>query len=191
MSPVQWNKALVLVDGDMEKKFFQAICNDIVVQKIGLNGDAVQIKAIADRVVSLFRLQNNRCEFLVVVFDRERRKEGPLELVSELRTALVACGVPSDKLYVGCADRCTEGWIMCDLEIVAEYLNCDDPGMIQPGQTKGCLKRACREHGLYYTETIEGVELMRKVRPSQIAEKSESFANFFGSIGDECWWLKH
>src|SRR5208283_793778 len=117
-------KPAFIVEGHLEQDFVQAMCEGSPVRRIGCNGNDVKIDAIAKHVATHARLLQRRFDPLVVVFDRERRKETCAELERALKTELVNQSVTA-RIIVGIPDRDIESWILSDFETFARTLQID------------------------------------------------------------------
>ena len=181
-------KPAFLVDGHLEKKFVQRACPNMVVRLLQCNGENVALEAIAKRVLTQCRLLSGKCQPMVVVVDREGRKQSAVDMSAELLSLVKKDGV-TDELIVAVADRNIENWILADTETVAKmHHNIETLWVETPDgfNGKARLKQALRT----YHETTTGVDLLLKCRPS-VMRSSPSFNRFVQKIADfDCWWLE-
>lgn len=176
------------VDGQMEQKFIQNICPKAKVQLINCNGDDVKLEAIADRLASLIRLMRQRFSPVIVIIDREKRQQSAEQVQIELKSLLEQRGVDVE-VMIGVADRMMENWILADEELKVE-LSGETRGRDFEGiDGKQEIKKWIRP----YHETVQGVALLRRCRPSRM-QSSDSFRKFFEQLRKdkslkECWWI--
>lgn len=185
------NKPAYLVEGDLEQKFIQNICQGSPVQKINCNGDETSLDAIAKRVGSLGRLLHKRHSPLIVVFDREGRSETSEEIEIALAEKL-----KSEKLEVpviiGVPDRNIESWILADPYSFNESANVAIPpdSNFEGKCGKASIKKILNGKS-NYVETIHGVKWLKSSRAIEIQKNSPSFRRLATTLSKlECWWLK-
>lgn len=176
-------KPIFFVDGQTEQKVVQALCKDVPVQITGLNGKSATISAIAKKLSALIKLRGGKNYPIVILIDREQRKETVNKIVTELRDALIAEKLGHEDLRIGVADRMFENWILADL-IPVTHRNYNNPdGVHGTGEIKK-LRRT-------YSKTTDGVNLFLKADPALIYSKSPSFKHFIDQLnGIDCHYLR-
>jgi hypothetical protein len=181
-------KPAFLVEGHLEKKFVQKACPNAVVRLLQCNGDNAALTAIAKRIVTHCRLLRGRIHPLIVVLDREDRRQTATEISDELLALVRQDGVKDD-LIVAVSDRNIENWILADIQTVIELHPCAQTCWTRSPDGfngKSRLKKTIK----YYHETTTGVDLLLKCR-ANIMRCSPSFDYFFKRIDHlECWWLQ-
>ena len=185
--------AAFLVDGDLEKKFFQRKCPKTTVKKIGCNGRDVSLDEIAKRVATQIRTLGGKCFPIVIVIDRESRPEDTATISVTLLEKIKSEGI-TDHLIVAVADRMIENWILADYQNVLTY---DGAKPLKKAlQTfdgengKATLKRIIPN----YHETTIGVDLLCNSRTSIMSQSSNSFESFFNQLKSQlhgCHWLRN
>lgn len=180
-----------LVDGQMEQDVIQALCPGSPVRRINCNGDAVAVAAIAKRVASLARLMQRRCKKLIVVFDREKRKESSIALEQEFMACLKDEGFEGNITAV-VADRCTENWILADSSSLATHLAVHPERICGPFESKNGVSemRKILPRGKKYEKIIDGVRWLCMANPRTVAKNSESFRRLYDILKPlDCVWL--
>jgi Domain of unknown function (DUF4276) len=186
------NNPAYLVEGDLEQKFIQNVCQGAPVQKINCNGDETSLDAIAKRVGSLGRLLHKRHTPIIVIFDREGRKEESEDIELQFREKLKSenLNVP---VIIGVPDRNIETWILADPEqfsASANVSNVSDQCRFEGKCGKANIKKLLKNKATY-VETIDGVKWLKSSRPNEIQKNSPSFRRFAAALAKlNCWWLK-
>lgn len=183
-------KPAFFVDGQTEQKIIQTICPNIPVQRINCNGDCVELSAIARRVASLVTVLNNKYYPIIIIIDRESRKEKFSDISEKLTDEIKSLGINND-IIVNVADRMFENWILADIEslkknrkISASKLKATYENTNGKAQLKKLLET--------YHETTDGVELFLSSNPKTIKKNSESFNRFVENVNKiNCKWLKN
>jgi Domain of unknown function (DUF4276) len=174
-----------LVDGHLEQSFINNVCSGkTLVRRIGLNGNTVATKAIAQRIKAQAALLRN-CRKIVICLDLEDRKMTFQEFEKEIEDELDKLGIKKEQIIINVVDQMIENWILADPD--ANGLDHNGPADGVGG--KGKIKKLVRN----YHETIEGVEMLKKCRPSLMKQKSPSFDSFYKKTEAHikpCWWLE-
>ena len=174
-----------LVDGDLEQKFIQLICPGKKVLKIGCNGKTVKSEAIAKRIKTLIRTMQDNTPVIVCI-DLESRKMSAVEFENELIAELKAIEVNMATLVITVIDQMIENWILADEEATGLSRKASQAdGFGGKGRIKAQLP--------HYHETTQGVEFLKKVRPSVAKLYSPSFFRFFSASQaqlKDCWWMQ-
>jgi hypothetical protein len=181
------NNPAYLIDGHMEKKVIQQVCPGSVVRILQCNGKNASLQAIADRVATHCRLFHGKYYPLIVIIDREDRRQSVKDIVRDLLSLIKNNGI-NDKLIVAVADRSIENWILGDIgSIKKSYPEIDLPSISSSDGFNG--KALLKKFIQHYHETTIGVELLAKCRPS-IMRRSPSFDFFFKQTKQlKCQWL--
>ena len=185
------SKPAFLVEGSLEQKFIQQICPNCPVQKINCNGEDVCLDSIAKRVGTLGRLLHKRFSPIIVIFDREMRKETSDQLRDQFKKAIAheKIQVP---IIVGIPDRDIEAWILSDFEFFAQAAGIDRE-LLTPsyeGQKGKTVIRGLIGAKRKYIETVDGVTWLKSCRATVMAQNSQSFQNLFRGLRRiSCWWL--
>jgi hypothetical protein len=145
-----------------------------------------KMETIAKFVDAQIRALGNRNFPIVVVLDREGRKEPVPTLKEQLHTALEELGHVGQCL-IGISDRCIENWILGDLETHTSYfegraiaaLNARGSN-VEGKNGKAVLKSLMPQR--HYDERIHGSKMLVESRAAQVYLKSLSFKLFV----DEC-----
>jgi hypothetical protein len=167
------------VEGQLERKFAENACVHARIRFIGLNGDAVAVKAVVDRIVATYRTLREPCGPIVVIFDREGRHASSEEIAKEAADLLLAEGITA---IVGVPDRSIETWMLYDPDVV--------PGIDNP---KDGIKGAgtLKEKLGAYSKATDGPKLLKKCRSSRL-RASPSFRALADALDwMNCWWLKN
>jgi hypothetical protein len=177
-----------LVDGHLEKKFVQRTCPNMMVRLLQCNGDNVALEAIAKRIVTQCMLLHGKHYPIIVVVDREDRKQSAVDIATQL-LSLVRAEEITDELIVAVADRNIENWIIADSQAIkAVYPNFRQTWSGTPDGFNGEAKLR-RALGGTYHKTTDGVDLLLKCKPSAM-RKSPSFDYFYQHVKEiGCWWI--
>jgi hypothetical protein len=176
-----------LIDGHLEKKVLQNICPSAVIRILQCNGKDVALQAIADRVSTHCRLFHGKYYPLIVIIDREDRKETAQDIIDDLLNLLNANGI-TDKMIIAVADRNIENWILGDIELISD---------LHPSVRQYCKngtdgfngKTVLKKSITNYHETTIGVDLLTKCRPSKM-RSSPSFEYLYQQVTQlDCRWL--
>lgn len=180
-----------IVEGHMEQLFVQNICPRQPVRLLQCNGEDVAISAIANRVKLQLRFLKNYYP-VILVFDRENRRESCDEMQRELMQRLSDMTVDTTHLIVAIADRTTENWILSDRVSLAndpEIDICRIPECVEGLHGKSLIRQAEKD-GAHYGETTSGYRLLRQMSPHTVAQNSISFRKFFEKLKFGCWWIE-
>jgi hypothetical protein len=157
----------VLVDGIMEQRILQHICQGKPVQRLNCNGKDVSLHAIVDRIEFHIRLLNNRYRPIVILIDRERRRSTSREIATKMNSLLNERGF-AGQFVLGVVDRCIENWILADWESVVvrfdEYAirRSERKTPFESTQGKSELKRLL-PRDLLYNEPTWGKDMFLRV----------------------------
>jgi hypothetical protein len=182
-----------IVEGHLEQHFVQAICPGSPVRRIGCNGTGVTIEALAKHVATHARLLQRRYDPIIIVFDRELRKEACECLGRQLQMELEKLDVIA-RTIIGIPDRDIEAWILADYESFANLVGIEPTvpdGLFEGKKCKGKLKtlaaRTC-----FYNEIIHGVPWLKNAKPYRMRTCSASFATFYEQLHQvvNCRWLQ-
>ena len=183
------SKPAFMVDGHMEMKFLQSICKGHPITRLNINGKDVRISAIAQRVATQSRLLKT-CSPIVIFFDREDRKEPADKLTEEFVRELANAGVEADTI-VGVSDRMIENWVLADFEVFSEHYGLSgEPEKNFEGTDGKSEIRKLLPANRTYEETSDGVSILKRCRPSIMADGSPSFDAFRKRLDIDCWWLE-
>ncbi|RJE71762.1 DUF4276 family protein [Reichenbachiella sp. MSK19-1] len=172
------SKPAFIVDGFTEKLIINQVCPNSPVRRTDLNGKDVSISAIAKKVSSLVRLLGDKYYPLIVIIDREKRKETAAEVQNQLKDELAKYSVINQDLRISVADTMIENWIIADWSSL-------ESDMLKPSHTDGIngaskIKKAIGS----YNKTIDGVNLFSKCDPNIQYSESLSFRNFIDQISN-------
>ncbi len=181
-------EAAFIVEGVQEQNIVRRLCPNSKAVLLQLNGDAVQIKQIAKKIESFFRIFNNKYYPIFVIFDRENRKETHEEIVRILIDHLTDLKVPLDQFVIGVADRKIESWI-------APFIDLDGSILSEAKQSYdeinclGVLTERLKESGNHYHKSTTGCHLFCNINPVSLAKISPSFKHFYDQAKLHCSWL--
>ena len=172
-----------LVDGVTEQKFIQLVCKGRPVKIINCNGSSVSASAIAKRAASLIRLWGGKFFPIILIVDREGRREAAAAFCTALRESIVAEGV-NDQVIIGVADRMIENWMIADPAVwPAHEIEDNVDGFGGVGKVKKMMPD--------YDKAARGAGLLAKSRCSEICRRSESFSALFAQLTAlRCAWLR-
>jgi hypothetical protein len=182
--------AAFLVDGVMEQRIIARLCPNRPVRRIECNGHDVALEAIVERLDLHIRNMSNRYHPIIILIDRETRRDSCEEIVAGLRTLLNAKG-HGDQCIIGVVDRCIENWILADWENAIKKLQIEArplEGECEGVQGKSVLKRLLPDDILYHEPTW-GKDLFLACDAANIYAKSPSFRNFVDQLQLPCHWL--
>lgn len=186
------NKPAFIVEGHLEQDFVQAICQGAPVRRIGCNGSDVSMEVLAKFVSTQARILQRKFNPIVVVFDREGRRESCEELENALRIELKKMDVTAT-VVIGIPDRDIETWILADIEMLSKTIGAEElknTGPFEGNKCKHKLKSMVMGK-CFYSETNQGVEWLKKARPHCLKQNSNSFSRFYEELkGLRCWWLE-
>ena len=177
-----------LVEGQMEQKIIEKICPGKIVRRIGCNGDKVEMKAVARFIDAQMRRLKNYSP-IIIIFDRERRRQSCSSLKLELAAELDARG-HVDRYIIGIPDRTTENWILADWQSVcssrSDFKTFE--GCAEQLHGKSELRKLLPT-GHLFTETTLGPELFLLTSAQRVYERSPSFRDLVDMLNFPCKWL--
>jgi len=181
-----------IVEGDLEYEVIKKLCPKCPTPLLGINGNDVELEAIAKHIGTQARiLESKYCNPIIVILDREGRKETSDEIICRLHRALEGQDLKS-KIIIGVPDRMIENWILADLKTLR--------------RSTGISKRRCKinyegVHGkealkkilppkIRYRETIEGACWLARSVSRTIYQNSASFKTFADKLRNiPCPWV--
>ena len=126
----------------------------------------------------------------VVWLDKEEETRSSTEVCDKIRTALAARGANPQKIHICVPDLMTENVILADEVAIKDALNLDSYSYSFEGKNgKAELKRLFSASKKSYSETFDGVVLLKKIRLSRAATKSPSAAQVISAFPMDCWWI--
>lgn len=160
----------------------------IKASKIGINGNCVQISAIARNLATdLMRFSPN--SKVVIVFDRETRRETSKELADEL-IAVLSKEFPSMSFCIGVPDRDIESWIFSDKESTSKHFKKKIGKKAAFEGEVGAQAIKKRIGPGRYDKMTDGVALLGKISWARVQKRSPSAKNFSASTHfPGCPWL--
>lgn len=175
--------AAFLVDGITEQRFIQLVCKNSSVKLTNLNGASVDASALAKRIASLIRIWKGRFRPIVVIVDREKRDESAESFAASLLAKIREEAI-TDDVIVGVADRMIENWMLADPVVWPHQTLLDNvDGCAGATTVKKYLKGN-------YDKAAVGPQLLFKSRPSEIRQRSPSFAALVLKLSPlRCRWL--
>lgn len=187
-----------IVEGEMEQKFLTQICGrrGIRVLTVGVNGKNVPMKAMSKHIGALLRQLNDRNYPVVIVFDRETRKETCDELLNDLCEELEELRklghhrYDPSKLMIGISDRMTENWILADHEYMTSVFGVkfeekkSKYNNFEGRHGKNIIKELLAD--ISYKETSRGVEMLRGMDFRRASLESPSLKKFLESLDIDC-----
>lgn len=182
-------KAAFIVEGQTERNFLSAICPGHPIRRLEMNGRDVAIEAIVKKIDTLSALFSGQNSPIIVVFDREGRSASAASIADQVKGEL-SKRRPQDQYVIGVADRMLENWILADWEQLQTEIG---SGVARPFEVEGIygksfLRSLLRAKG--YSAAIDGPQLLKKARPSEIQKQSPSFNLLREQLDLDCWWLK-
>jgi len=178
------------VDGITEQRAIQKICPGVKINTTQCNGKSVTIPTIAKRLSSLIKLLNNRHYPIIIIIDREDRKESSEEIKNLLENELleINIGVP---FFVGVCDRMIENWMLADVQNLQKYSSKTviPPSNYDSLHGKSTIKKIIPS----YHETTDGVKILSSCCSRKLYRNSPSFKLFAETIKGqiECHWLEN
>lgn len=183
------NNPVFIVEGDHEKLFLQSICKGKKIITLRFNGKDVCLEAIAEKIKSHCNILHGKYHPIIVVFDRENRALSSEKISKQLLEILKTKEV-TDEIIVGVPDRMIENWILADPDCIKSLypeINLTDFENPDGFNGKGKLTKILGN----YHETTDGVDLLKKINPSNM-RRSKSFSYFIDQcIEIDCWWIKN
>lgn len=182
-----------VVEGHLEHKFLAETSNGkIRILKLS-NGKQVSPAALAKQVHAQVRAAQGQPPYVIVIADREKRKQSALQLEADITSELTKLSFPG-RFHVHVPDMMIENWILADAGALAkEGLNPNVANGTEGCHGKGKLSEAFRNRNKNYKETIDGVRLLKSCSAIAIRQKSPSFRRLFRTISrlaPGCYWLK-
>ncbi len=181
-----------IVEGDMEQIFLKKICGGrrIPVLSVG-NGKKFPMTTMATHIGALLSRLNDRHYPVVIVFDRERRKESSddlsktlLEELEKLRK-LGKHRYDKSKLRIGIPDQMIENWILADHEYMESRFGVKIKLINFEGKHgKNIIRKLLEKES--YKETTRGVEMLEEMNFLRAAQRSPSLAKFLDSLDINC-----
>ena len=115
-------RIVAMVEGHLEYHFMKESYPRVLVQRCIPNGRDVGLDLIIEAISDQLEIIDGSFQKVVILLDRERRKEKASEIMSYLRDKL-SIKDPSRLFYVGVADLMAENWILSDEHFInSEYL---------------------------------------------------------------------
>lgn len=179
-----------VVDGHMEQKIIQHYCRGVCVRRLNCNGPDTPAETIAKHLAPLIKLLKTRRKIFVVL-DREGRSISAEALKAEISRALKELGCDVSNIRIVAADRCTENWILADVEGIKKtgYIREDAVQKNYEGRKGKMELRKILNKGISYHETVEGVNLFRRIRPEVGVKHSVSFHKLTDMLRGNCRYL--
>ncbi|WLA39487.1 hypothetical protein QNJ95_42730 [Bradyrhizobium elkanii] len=179
-----------IVEGQLEQRVVNKACPNHRVVLLGANGDSVAIATICDRIETHFRLFSNRHFPIVVIFDREKRKESCEEIEDATRKELERRSIDPKQFIFFISDRTFECMFLAHIGRDGTYHATGCPATPQVDGLDGVseLKARLDRRKIRYHKTTTGLELFGGVRPAILAAKSSSFKRFQSQILQYCRW---
>lgn len=179
-----------IVEGHTEKLFLENACPNSPVRFIGVNGNDVELSAIASRVLTQINLLRKRADHFIIIFDRENRTKTCDDLENELSTFLKQAGVLANEFSIGIPDRTIENWILSDCTNVKE--SGSDQSFEYTQEGKKCI-RLIKEKYPKFHKTNTAPNLLKANYPERMKKNSASFAKFLDMLLENnvsCWWME-
>lgn len=179
-----------IVEGQLEQRAVNRACPNRRVVLLGANGDDVAIATICNRIETHYRLFSNRHYPIIVIFDRENRRETVEEIEEALKQDLSARGIDTKQFIFFIADRQFECILLAHIGLDGAYQENGWPNTPSIDGLDGVseLKRRLGKMNVRYHKTTTGLELFCKVRPQILASKSASFKRFQSQVLKYCRW---
>lgn len=163
------------VEGDMERNALKKRLG-IKARKIGINGNMVQMSAIA-RNLSTDLMSFPKDSRVVIVFDRETRSQSCEELASNLMD-LLKCDFPEMEFCIGIPDRDMESWLFADRDLISKHFKkrvgrrARFEGEVGVHAVKKHIGTGC------YDKMTDGVAILMKSNWATISANSASARRF-------------
>ena len=181
-------KPAFFVDGQTEQKALFQLCPGNPIRLIGCNGKSVSMEAIAKRLATQIKLLSNRNYPIIVLIDREQRKESCTELIKSLTKEVKKLN-KTDEIIINVCDRMIENWILADTINFRNYIK-REKKLTKTNYEGTSGKSVIKKYYPDYHETTDGVNLLVSSNLQTLAENSNSFKNFGKSIKKiGCSWL--
>ena len=174
-----------MVDGHMERGIVQVYCPNVQIRILNCNGHHVPAATIVRHVVALLKTMRGSPKTFLIL-DREGRRESAEEFASVLGLELEGHGYDSSQVGVVVADRCTENWLLADVEglkgdscVPDTAEQRDYEGKQGKSEIRKLIKRS-------YHETTVGVRLFKRVRPEIARANSLSYRRLTDALAGQC-----
>jgi hypothetical protein len=180
-----------IVEGQLEKGFVQKVCKNRPVRVLGINGDNVNLDQIVRRAETLINLMVNKCDAILIIFDREAREKGHGEIARYVELELKNL-TGEENIFVGVPDRDIESWIFADIDVPKNRLDSSLENQELGGdghKSKGKMKKLFQNNSQSYKETIDGVDMLSRCRHTTMFENSPSYREFSEKVPRNCWWF--
>lgn len=179
---------LAFIEGSMERQFVNLNFRYIRVVPV-MNGITWTVDRLCSQIVTAYKALDLDSE-VIVWLDREGRSETSEFMYVRIRESLIEAGADPDRLHILVADRMSENVILSDEEVMKAELDTSEYSYSYEGANgKHVMRSLYNSNGKPYSETREGVKLMKKIRLTRCAVTSPSVARFMGTLNRECWWL--
>jgi hypothetical protein len=184
------SKPAFFVDGQTEQRALHQLCPGQPIRIIGCNGITVTMEAIAKRLATHIKLLNNRNYPIVVLIDREGRKESVIDIKEELELEIAKFNLNLE-ILIGVCDRMIENWILADKENFKSYIGLKKK--LKEKTFEGLSgKPKLKKYYPEYHETTDGVKLLSSSNPQVLYDSSPSFNLFVNTVkGLNCEWLNN
>lgn len=181
-----------LVEGHLEHDFLNEICGKKSRVLRIPNGKTVSPTAIAKQVVAQVSALAEEPSYVTVIADREKRVQSSLEIESEIKQELLRHGF-SIPFSVHVPDKMIENWILADAEVLNEMgLTVSLAAGTEGCHGKSVLDAAFRKKRMKYNERIDGVQLLKKCKASNLSQTSPSFQRLSHTLCgtfQRCFWI--
>lgn len=180
---------LAFVEGSMEKLFVNN--NFRYVRLVPMdNGTSWTLERLCERIKTAVLAGGYQVDKVIIWLDREGRAETAEEMHDAFLHLLISIGVSTDKVAIMIGDRATENALLADEHIMKEEIGDGQYSYAFEGQNgKSVMKKLFRDAGKSYSETSDGVRLLKKFRPQRASANSPCVQRFSAAMNMECWWL--
>ncbi|MCZ8102993.1 MAG: hypothetical protein O9972_34510 [Burkholderiales bacterium] len=180
-----------IVDGQLEKRVVQRLCNSAPVRVTNMNGRNVEISAIAKLICSFLDLFRGRYFPVVIVIDREARDQSSEQIEAEIKVRVSEYGHDVQGIIVSCADRMIENWIISGTSSYRGHdISCELMDHGDGCNGKSIVRQILGGCNVTYSETTVGVDLFCSMDFEKAAGRSESFNRFRSQMSDYCLHLR-
>jgi selenocysteine-specific translation elongation factor len=180
-----------IVEGHMEAEIISHICKKSEIRRLQINGANFPVEKICARIApQINMLRRKKCEKIIVIVDREQRKNKASDIEMEIVKILKDTGIETSSIIVTCPDRNFESWIAPFVNEACELVADACTDNIEGKNGKALLRDRFRSVGKTYVATVDGVKLFKLVNPSKLSKTSESFCRFYKAFDYDCWWMK-
>ena len=177
-------RIVAIVEGHLEYHFMKESYPRVLVQRCIPNGKNVDLDQIIEAISDQLEVIDNSFLKVVILLDRERRKETILEITDYLIYKLLEKN-PSRAFYIGVADLMAENWILSDEDYIKRTYLIDDYKYCGDGVAGKSRLATIISNDL---APRDKARMLKAISPMLGSMKSDSLLHFISQIDFPWYW---